>query len=567
MKDADKSKQQLINELDELRQRVADLETSGIKHEQAKEALKASEAKYQDLYDNAPDMFVSVDAKTAKIIECNQTLATALGYRKEEIIGRPIFYVYHPDCMEAVKKAFRSFVQTGEVHDAELELQRKDGSKLDVSLNATAVHDEQGQVLYSRSIWRDISESKRTEGTLQKAHDELERRVEERTAELAKANQELRGEIAERQRAEAALQESELQIRLLLDSTAEAIYGLDMVGNCTFANAACLQLLGYETTDDLIGNNMHNLIHHTRFDDSPYPMEECRIYKAFKRGKGSHVDDEVLWRADGTSFWAEYWSYPIYRDDQVVGSVVTFLDITDRRRAEEELRKAHEKLVRQEKLAMLGQLAGGVGHELRNPLGVISNAVYYLKMVLPEANETVKEYLETISSEVDRSTIIVSDLLDLSRTRSAERETIDVPELINQSLDRNSPPEEIELVTEIPSDLSPLYVDPRQIGQVLNNLIANAYQAMPEGGKLTIKVEAQEEKVNISITDTGCGISRENMEKLFEPLFTTKAFGIGLGLIVSKNLVDANEGSIEVESEEGKGSTFNVVLPVKEVLS
>ena len=136
-----------------------------------------------------------------------------------------------------------------------------------------------------------------------------------------------------------------------------------------------------------------------------------------------------------------------------------------------ELIEAQEQLIRREKLAVLGQLAGGVGHELRNPLGVISNAVYYLKMVQLDADETVKEYLETISSEVDRSTMIVSDLLDLSYTKAAKRETIDVSELINQSLDRHSPPEVIEVVSEIPSDLSPLYVDSHQTGQVLNNLI------------------------------------------------------------------------------------------------
>lgn len=231
------------------------------------------------------------------------------------------------------------------------------------------------------------------------------------------------------------------------------------------------------------------------------------------------------------------------------------------------LRDVQDQLIRKEKLSVLGQLAGGVGHELRNPLGVISNAIYYLKMVLPDADETVKEYLDTISSEVDRSTIIVSDLLDLSRSRPAEREQIAVSELINQALDRNSPPDEIEVAIEIPSDLPSLFAEPHQIGQVFNNLIINAYQAMPDGGKLTINAKAQKDKVCLSITDTGSGISEDNKKNLFEPLFTTKARGIGLGLAVSKNLVEANEGNIEVESEEGKGSTFTVILPVKEVLS
>ena len=150
-------------------------------------------------------------------------------------------------------------------------------------------------------------------------------------------------DITHRRRAEEALQESERQVRLLLDSTAEAIYGVDMDGTCTFANPACLKLLGYKNPDELIGKNMHNLIHHTRPDGSPYPEEECRVYQAFRRGEGSHVDDEVLWRTDGTSFPAEYRSHPIFHHDQTVGSVVTFLNITERKRAKEALRESEEK--------------------------------------------------------------------------------------------------------------------------------------------------------------------------------------------------------------------------------
>ena len=134
-----------------------------IERERVEEVLRVSEARYQDLYENAPDMFVSVDAESARIIQCNQTLTTALGYSKEEIIGRPIFDMYHPDCMEDVRRDFRSFVETGVVDNAELQLRRKDGSRIDVSLNVSAVRDESGKILYSRSIWRDITDFKHIE--------------------------------------------------------------------------------------------------------------------------------------------------------------------------------------------------------------------------------------------------------------------------------------------------------------------------------------------------------------------------------------------------------------------
>jgi PAS domain S-box-containing protein len=140
------------------------------------------------------------------------------------------------------------------------------------------------------------------------------------------------------------LREREEHIRLLLNSTAEAIYGIDLQGCCTFANSTCARLLWYADPSQFLGLDMHALMHHTRRDGSTYPVEECRIFQAFQQNLGCHVDDEVLWRADGSSFPAEYWSYPICREGRVVGSVVTFLDITDRRQLEERYGHAQQRL-------------------------------------------------------------------------------------------------------------------------------------------------------------------------------------------------------------------------------
>ena len=132
------------------------------------------------------------------------------------------------------------------------------------------------------------------------------------------------------------------ELARILDSTAEAIYGLDIQGNCMFCNSACLRFLGYKDPVELIGKKMHTMMHHSRPDGTPYPSEECRIYLAFRRGEGSHVDDEVVWRADGTSFPVEYWSYPIRKDNDLMGAVVTFVDITERRRAQYALQQSEE---------------------------------------------------------------------------------------------------------------------------------------------------------------------------------------------------------------------------------
>lgn len=264
-------------------------------------------------------------------------------------------------------------------------------------------------------------------------------------------------------------------------------------------------------------------------------------------------------------------------------------EITERKQAEEalkeyntrlagaveartlELNAAQEKLVRQEKLAVLGQLAGGVGHELRNPLGVINNAVYYLKLVQPEADETIRKYHAMIEHEVHNADKIIADLLDFARIRSVDRERVAVPELVQRVLERFPVPESITTRLEIPADLPGVYADPRQMEQVLGNLVTNACQAMedapgasgpPTGGKLTLSASLQGDMIAIAVQDTGTGIPPENMGKLFEPLFTTKTKGIGLGLAVSQRLVEANGGRIEASSQPGHGSTFTVTLPV-----
>jgi len=237
-------------------------------------------------------------------------------------------------------------------------------------------------------------------------------------------------------------------------------------------------------------------------------------------------------------------------------------EMVDQRTAE--LRKAQEDLVRKEKLAILGELAGGVGHELRNPLGVISNAVFFLKSIMSQRDEMTSDYLDIISSEVNNADKIVSDLLDYAQPKFESKVGISLANLVSQVLEQYPPPESVAIHIDLPAHLPKVHISPSQIFKVLFNIILNAYQSMPEGGIISISSSWEDNRIALTIKDTGCGIPPENLKKIFDPLFTTKARGIGLGLSVSRSFVETNGGAIQVESEEGQGTVVIITLPVKE---
>lgn len=233
------------------------------------------------------------------------------------------------------------------------------------------------------------------------------------------------------------------------------------------------------------------------------------------------------------------------------------------RQALETLRETQEELVRQERLAILGQLASGVGHELRNPLAVMTNAVYYLDMVLDEPTPEVKEYLGILRHQIGLSERIVSDLLDFARIKPPQREALSLPELAEQQLERVEVPPQVEVRFDSPPDLPRALCDPMQVGQVILNLLTNAVQAMDQaGGTLTLRSRCVGgEAVELQVCDSGPGVAADLHEKIFEPLFTTKARGIGLGLAVSRSLAEANGGALTLAERSGPGAVFALRLP------
>jgi PAS domain S-box-containing protein len=380
------------------------------------------------------------------------------------------------------------------------------------------------------------------------------------------------GQFVERKQSEEARHQSEEQVRLLLNSTAEAIYGLDPEGNCTFCNQACVRLLGYAQANDLIGKHMHRLIHHKHSDGRPYPDKQCRIYQAFRLGEETHVDDEVFWRADGTSFSAEYWSHPIRREGQIVGAVVTFLDISERRNLEDQFRQV-------QKMEAFGQLAAGVAHDFNNLLTIILGYSELFLSMLPAA-DSGREPVEQIRKAGERAAALTRQLLAFGRRQILCPVVLDLNSLVTEieKMLRRLIGADIELTTILQPGLGRVKADPGQVEQIIMNLVVNACDAMPTGGGLTIQTHntvLSELQVRqhaelppgpytvLAVTDTGSGMDDATKARIFEPFFTTKEVGkgTGLGLATVFGIVKQSGGFIEVESALGSGSTFRTYFP------
>lgn len=228
------------------------------------------------------------------------------------------------------------------------------------------------------------------------------------------------------------------------------------------------------------------------------------------------------------------------------------------------LKEAQEELIRKEKLAVLGQLAGSVSHELRTPLSVIGNSVYLLREMISESGGKIGEYLDIIDSEVDASQRIITDLLDFTRTRAPRSEAVSVREAVETALRSGRIPDSVMVDLDLPETLPRVKSDPLHMAQILGNLVRNAVEAMPGGGMLTIRASKDcGGGVRIDVKDTGKGISDEEMKMLFQPLFTTKQKGIGLGLSVSRKLAEDNGGRIDAASRPGDGALFSLTLPAE----
>ncbi len=477
-------------------------------------------------------MAVVITDREGTIEYVNPHYTKVTGYSAEEVIGRNPRIVksdYHPP--EFYKELWETILD-GSQWQGEFRNKRKNGELYWEASSISPVKNADGEITHFVGVKEDISGRKWAEEELKRSDD---------------------------------------QIRLLLESTAEAIYGVNLLGRCTFANTSCARLLGYNHPDELLGQHMHTLIHHTFPNGTPYPVEECPMYKTFQIEQGVHVDDELLWRADGTGFPAEYWSYPQRSGDRVVGAVVTFFDITVRKQAEEQLHKA--KAVAEAATRAKSEFLANMSHEIRTPMNAAMGMLYLLQHT--SLTDKQKNYLGKAQSAANSLLGVINDILDFSKIEAGKLEMETVPfrlaNVFNSLTDMatatiKEKPVEL-LVTTSPDVADYLIGDPLRLGQVLVNLTNNAIK-FTETGKIIISVKLVatfENEVNLrfSVQDSGIGMTPEQQAKLFTAFTqadtsTTRRYGgTGLGLAISKQLVENMGGTIRVASEPGKGSTFS----------
>ncbi len=354
-----------------------------------------------------------------------------------------------------------------------------------------------------------------------------------------------------------ALRESEERYRLLFNSGDEArfVYPIqdNKPGKFVEVNEVACKRLGY-SREELLNLSYLDL-------NSPEMLGKVAAVQQEFLTKGYMLLEMVHLAKDGRRIPVEVNAHLFDLNGQpAVFSIAR--DITERKRAEEKLRQTQEQVIRSERLAAIGELAATVAHELRNPLSVIRTSAYYVKDKLAGTDAKVLSSLERLEKNVIASDKIIYNLLNFTKIPSPVLYLGNLNEVVRTALAEVALPEQVKVETQFAADLPQIMLDTQQLNQVFQNLIDNAVQAMPQGGRLAVRTWQEEGCVAASVSDTGEGIPSKNREQIFERLFTTKVQGIGLGLSICRRVVEAHNGTIEVESQMEKGSTFTVRLPI-----
>ncbi|RLB32878.1 MAG: PAS domain-containing sensor histidine kinase [Deltaproteobacteria bacterium] len=487
------------------------------------ERIRASEEDYRRLFEHVK-CGVYVSSKEGKFLNANPALLDMLGYdNKDEFLSIDIkkdLYLRPED-----RQKFQKMIEKrGYVIDYEVELKRKDGSPIPVVLTSHVRYGQDGEVLGYEGIIVDQSERKKMERRVREAHDFLNK---------------------------------------IIHSSPNAIIATDLSGNIILWNRAAEETLGYKAKD-VIGKMNIEKIYPEGMARKVMQMMRSSDYGGVGRLRSYPM---VHIKQDGKIIEGTLSAAIIYdAEGKEMASVGIFVDLTERLEMEEKLRRTQEQLLQSEKLAAMGKLTSQIAHELNNPLYGIMNTLELLKSEIPEDSKR-RKILEMALSETVRLTDLLKKMLSFSRPDQEERQVTDINTILDEILllhEKQLREHGIKIVQEFDYDVGPVFASKNQLRQVFLNIIANARDAMPNGGTLTVSTEPLDGNVLIKISDTGIGIKKSDLNRIFEAFFTTKdsVKGVGLGLSVCYGFIKEHGGDIWVESKYGSGSTFNISLPV-----
>jgi PAS domain S-box-containing protein len=477
-------------------------------HKLTEKALHASEERFRLAAQAAKMYAYDWDVATDTVVR-SEEYVNVLGFKDPErqLTRQKLLASVHPEDRARFVNSISDITPLNPTQRVSYRFLRPDGSVVWVEKSARGFFDQQGKLLRMTGMVADITERKQVE---------------------------------------QAQRESEEKLRLLLDSTAEAIYGIDLEGHCTFCNPACVRILGYEGVDDLLGKNMHDLIHHSRANGVSIPITECRINRAIRTGAGTHTDDEVLWRANGTSFPAEYWSHPQWRGQEIVGAVVEFNDITERKLAEAALASVSRRLIE----AQEGERAR-IGRELHDDIGQRLALLAVELQALNEDPSNLEEVRLRIAELQKQATELAGDAQSLSRElHSSKLQYLGVAVAMRSFCQEFAKQQKVEidfasigLPSSVPPDISLCFF--RILQEALHNSAKHSGDR-----RFVVRFWGMAGEIHLTVSDAGVGFDIEHIKG-----------GRGLGLISMEERLKLLNGTLSIESQPGRGTTIHARVP------
>jgi PAS domain S-box-containing protein len=480
-------------------------------------ALLSSEARYREVVENSLG-FVFTCSMEGRLTSLNAFTAETLGYRAEALVGRMIAELMDSSGATAFQDCLNT-LQSADEWQGAIPLRRSDGV-----YRRIAVRSRRMQLPGERPF------------VLNHGMD-----------------------VTEQHEAEEALHLATRQRELILEAVGDGIYGIDLDGRITFINAAGARMLGYDA-EQMIGCGVHELIHHSHADGTPYSKSTSPILQALRRDEPIRMHDEVFWRRDGSAMSVEYSANPLIEDDRISGMVVAFQDVSERRRLER----------------MKDEFISTVSHELRTPLTSLRASLGLIQSgALDKRPEKQRQMIEIALNNCDRLIRLVNDILDFDRGEKGglplERKSVLPIDLLRRATDvAFNAASEAHIGLRIDADAAPVFADEERTLQVLSELVTNAIKFSPQNTaiKLSARNENDTKEVCFAVEDQGRGIAREKLDRIFERFQQGDASdsralgGTGLGLALCRSIVEQHGGRIWAESQVGKGSRFLFTLPI-----